>query len=61
MNMSSVSFEGPIAELEDAPEAAMIAAEDQGAGAVAINGMSGIQPPIVACLARSFTRTTPTC
>ena len=26
-----------------------------------MNGMSGIQPPIVACLARSFTRTTATC
>ena len=26
-----------------------------------MNGMSGIQPPIVACLARSFTSTTATC
>ena len=62
MNMSSVSFGKGRPRSSAMRRMRRLSPQNtMKSGAVAIHGMSGIRAPIAAWLARSLTRTTPTC
>ena len=62
MNMSSVSFGNGRPRSSATRRMRRLSPQNtMKSGAVAIQGMSGIQPPMVACLARSLTSTIATC